>query len=161
MSRSPYRCAGKLRRNRLAQQGPRVVSAVERAQRTFDDLPAVLAALELPAVCADTMDAEAGRAAVSRDFARRGLPVRRDDLQIGDGDRAVAVDLDARQPGEVAKASGNRGLVLGRFHQAADRVDAARALAAAEVHLAVGDERFTIVEIGPGIGGRRVTGDEV
>jgi hypothetical protein len=98
---------------------------------------------------------------VPRHFARRSLPVGRDDLQIRDGHGAVAVDLDARQPGEVAKASGNRGLVLGCFHQGSDRVVAARTLAAAEIHLAVGNERLAIVAIGPGVGGGRMTGDEM
>jgi hypothetical protein len=59
-----------------------------------------------------------------------------------------------RPPAIAASCSGG-------FHQGADRVAAARALAAAEVHLAVSDERFAIIAIGPGIGGRRMTGDEV
>jgi hypothetical protein len=36
-----------------------------------------------------------------------------------------------------------------------------RTLAAAEVHLAVGNERLAIVAIGPGVGGGRMTGDEM
>jgi hypothetical protein len=40
-------------------------------------------------------------------------------------------------------------------------IAASRAFAAAEVHLAVGDERFAIIAVGPGIGGRRMTRDEM
>ena len=109
----------------------------------------------------DAVDAEAGRAPVARHFARRGLPVRRDDLQIRDGHGAVAVDLDARQPGEMAEAAGDRGLMLGCLHHGRDRVVAARTLAAAEIHLAVGNECLAIVTVGPGVGGGRMTCDQM
>src|SRR5262245_11259149 len=148
-------------RDRLPQQGPGVIAAIERAQSSARHFPAVLAALELPPVGAHAVNAKPGRTAVAGQFARGSLPVGRDDLQVRRRDRGISIELDARQPGEMTEAAGDGGLMLGRLHDGRDRFIAVRTLATTEVDRAIRGECVAIVTVGPGIGRRRVAGDQV
>ena len=94
-------------------------------------------------------------------FARRGLPVGRDDLQIRRCHRGVAVNLHARQAGKMAEAAGDGGLVFRCFHDRCDSFVAQRTFAPAKVDLAIGRERIAVVAVGAGVGGRRVTRDQM
>src|SRR5215831_16417953 len=114
-SRSPATCAA-LPRNRLSQNFPRRLRAVELTQRAAFDLPPLRRAHELPPVRRHAMDSEALGAAVVRDVDRIALGLRHQDLQIGRDGRHVALDLDMRQGGEMRKPTLDRRLVVGAEH---------------------------------------------
>ena len=135
-------------------------AAVEHAIDAPRHLPAVLGALEIPAVGAEPVNAIAARQAMPGQLDRFGFAVRREHLQIGNRHRVVAVELDARQAGEMAQADGDRGLMLGRAHDGADILVAGRFLVA-EIDLAVRHEGVAVISLGAGIGRRRMTGDQV
>ena len=73
----------------------------------------------------------------------------------------VAVELDARQAGEVAQAAGDRRLMLGRAHHRRDRLVAVGGLAAAEIDHAVGREGVAVIAVAAGVGGGRMAGDQM
>ena len=88
--------------------------------------------------------------------------IRRQDLQIGRDDGAVAVERDMRQAGEVREAAGNRGLVALAFEIRRDRLVAGGAgqVRAAVEHAIFGIDGLGIGR-GAGIGARRVAGDQI
>ena len=65
------------------------------------------------------MDVIAARSAVIGHFDFLAGFVRREDLQIGDDDRLVAIDRHVGQAGEMGEAAGDRGLVAGLALQVA------------------------------------------
>ena len=72
------------------------------------------------------MHAEAFGTAVVRHLDRIALGLRHEDLQIGNDDRGVAVDLDERKPGEMREAAGDRRL-MGRAHHLLGKLPCVRA----------------------------------
>src|SRR6516164_8814841 len=160
-SRSPATYAT-LPRNRLSQNFPRRLRAVELTQRAAFDLPPLRRAHELPAVRRHAMDSEALGAAVVRDVDRIALGLRHQDLQIGRGGRHVALDLDVRQGGEMRKPTRDRRLVVGAEHLIGNAVAAARAgeILAAVEHPVFHPTRCDMV-VARGVGAGRVAGDQV
>src|SRR5262252_4627191 len=133
-----------LSRNRLSQNFPRRLRAVELTQRAAFDLPPPRRAHELPAVRRHAMDSEALGAAVVRDVDR------------------IAFGLDMRQGGEMRKPTLDRRLVVGAEHLIGNAVAAARAgeiLAAVEYPVFHPTRRDMVVARGVGAG--RVAGDQV
>src|SRR5689334_12084590 len=90
-------------RERLPQNIKRISAAVERPEDAAFDFPALRSACELPTVGAHTVDAIALGHAMRRDLDRLSQRIRTDDLQVGRGDRAVAIEFDMRQAGEVGE----------------------------------------------------------
>src|SRR5690349_6130033 len=131
--RSPALTSSAAPFERPPQNLARLRRAVERAQLAPPDLPALRRALELPAVCADAVDAKAFRGAMAGERRRLGARIGRENLQIGGDYRAIAVDVDARQACVMREPLRDRGLVLVALDDRADRRVAARSLAAAEV----------------------------
>src|SRR5262249_24270121 len=111
-----------LARNRLPQNFPRGLRAVELTQRAAFDLPALRRAHEFPTVRRHAMDAEALGVAVVGDVDGIALRLRHQDLQIGRDDRGVALDRDMGQGGEMRKPALDRGLVVGTEHLIGDAV---------------------------------------
>jgi hypothetical protein len=94
-------------------------------------------------------------------FRRLRLAVRGNHLQVRDRRRGVAVQLHARQAGEMAQSAGDRGLVFGRLDHRGNRVIAIGGLAAAEVDDAVGHEDVAVLAVVAGIGGGRMADDQM
>src|SRR4029453_5374733 len=84
-----FRCD--LARNRLTQDFPCRLRAVELTQDAAFDLPSLRAGHELPAVRRHWVGAKAFGAAVVRYIDRIALRLRHQDLQIGGDDGAVAL----------------------------------------------------------------------
>src|SRR5262249_61413262 len=124
--RSPAPCVA-LARNRLPQNFPSGLRAVELTQRAAFDLPALRRAHEFPAVRRHAMDSETLGAAVVGDIDGIALRLRHQDLRIGGDDRGVALDRDMGQGGEMRKPALDRRLVVGAEHLIGDAVAAARA----------------------------------
>ncbi len=81
------------------------------------------------------MHAEAFRRAVVRHLDRLTLSLRYENLQIGDDDGGVAVDLDERQAGEVRESTRDRRLMARAHDLLGQRLPSAwagQALAAVE-----------------------------
>ena len=149
-------------RNRLPQNLPRGLRAVELTQRAAFDLPALRRARELPAVRRHAMDPEALGAAVVGDVDGIALRLRHQDLQIGRHDRGVALDRDMGQGGEMRKPALDRRLVVGAEHLIGDAVAPVRAgeILAAVEHAVFHPTRRDMVLAG-GVGAGRVAGDQV
>jgi hypothetical protein len=108
------------------------------------------------------MDAKALGAAVVRDIHRIALRLRHQDLQIGGDDRAVAIDRDMGQRGEMREPALDRGLMIGAEHLIGDVLASARAreiLAAIENTVFHPARRDMIAARRVGAG--RMAGDEV
>src|SRR6516165_4470054 len=116
------RNVGVLPRNRLPQNLPRGLRAVELTQRAASDLPALRRAHDLPAVRRHAMDPEALGAAVVGDIDGIALRLRHQDLQIGRHDGGVALDRDMGQGGEMRKPAFDRRLVVGAERVTGDQV---------------------------------------
>src|SRR4029453_18318485 len=120
-----FRCD--LARNRLTQDFPCRLRAVELTQDAAFDLPSLRRAHELPAVRRHAMDAKAFGAAVVRYIDRIALRLRHHDLQIGGDDGAVALDRDMGQGAEMREPALNRGLMIGAEPLIGDALAPARA----------------------------------
>src|SRR5262245_46814920 len=151
-----------LPRNRLPQNFPRGLRAVELTQRAAFDLPALRRAHELPAVRRHPMHSEALGAAVVGDVDGIALRLRHQDLQIGRDGRGVALDRDMGQGGEMRKPALDRRLVVGAEHLIGDAVAPARAgeILVAVEHAVFHPTRCDMV-LASGVGAGRVAGDQV
>src|SRR5579883_190832 len=146
---------------RLAQNLPRRLGAVEGAQGAALDLPAGGGAHELPAVGGDTVDAETLRGAVVRQLDRRAVRVGHQNLQVGRDGGTIAVELDVGQAGEMGEAAGDRGLVLRRLHHRGDSLAPCAADMRATVEHAIIRIDGARVVVGAGVGAGRMAGDQV
>ena len=143
------------------QQLARRRRAVERTQRAARDAPALRRALELPAVGRKAMDAEALGGTVVRYGDRLALCIGCEDLQIRGDERAVAIELDVGESGEMPESALERGRVLCARHELAVLVPAPAArLVAAIEDAVVGIDRAR-VEIRARVRARRMARDQI
>ena len=98
-------------RQRAAQDFARRLGAVDEAERPPFDLPARRRAQEVPAVGHHAVDMIAARGAMIGNLDRFPRFFRRQNLQIRNNNRAVAVNCDVRQTGEMRKPARDRGLM--------------------------------------------------